>query len=246
VQRKILGAVAAGTLLLGLTACGSDDKNPPQASASPAPATSSASPSPSATPSPTRSPSSSGDLEKIVMKDSDVDRTDLTLDTDGIEPAPKADDLSTPTFDYCGGTFEQEGSRTERYAVVAGFTKPQNGAVFNEVVRYGSADEAENALDEFRTAVRDCDGGSYPSVLNDGEDVTFDPQQGPSSVDELNTNNTVVQSNLTAGGNKIALTQFIAQYDDTLVITYAATQGTTQSAVNRAVGSIGALVGQRL
>ncbi len=243
-QRKILGAVAAGTLLFGLTACGGDDSNPPQASASPAPATTSA--SPSASPSPSAKPSSSGDLEGIVMKQSDVARTDLELDSDGVEPAPKPDDLSTPTFDYCGGTFRQEGSRVERYAVVAGFTSPQNGAVFNEVVRYGSADEAENALEEFRTAVRDCDGGSYPSVLNDGDDVTFSPKEGPTTVDELKTNNTVVQSQLTADGNDIALTQFIAQYDDTLVITYAATQGSTQTAVNRAVGSIGALVGRRV
>src|SRR3954470_8859179 len=132
VQRKILVAVAAGTLLFGLTACGGDDSNPPQASAPPAPATTSATPSPSPSPSPSKS--SSGELKGIVMKEADVKRTDLELDSDGVEPAPKADDLSTPTFDYCGGTFRQEGSRVERYAVVAGFTQPQNGAIFDEIV----------------------------------------------------------------------------------------------------------------
>lgn len=180
------------------------------------------------------------------MKASDISRTDLTIDEDGVEKASNGSDLSQATFDYCGGTFRSEGSREERYAVDAGFTKPQVGAVYNEVVRYSSADDAETALNEFRTAVRDCDGGSYPSVLNDGKDVTFDPQQGPTSVDQLDNNNTVVQSKLTSEGQTFNITTFVAQYGDALVITHAATQGTAQTAVNKAVGTIGALVGQRL
>ncbi|MDT7573550.1 MAG: hypothetical protein QOE05_3724 [Actinomycetota bacterium] len=181
-----------------------------------------------------------------MLKQSDFSRTDLTLDEDGVEPAPEAGDLTRASFDYCGGTFRMEGSRVERYSVVAGFTKPQPGAIYNEVVRYGSASEARSALDEFRTAVRDCDKGSYPSVLNDGKDVTFRPQLGPSTVDELDNDNTVVQSELVSEGNTVNLTQFIAQYDDALVITYAATQGATQTKVNEAVGALGTLVGQRL
>ena len=180
------------------------------------------------------------------MKESDVKRTDVTLDEDGVEAAPEASDLSRASFDYCGCTFRYEGSREERYSVVGGFTKPQPGAVYNEVVRYSSASDAESALDEFRTAVEECDGGTYPSALNDGEDVTFDPQQGPSSVSQLDNNNTVVQSVLNSEGTKLNLTQFVAQYDDTLVLTYAVTSGATQSSVNEAVGAIGTLVGQRL
>lgn len=180
------------------------------------------------------------------MKKADFQRTKLTLDEDGVEAAPEASDLSRATFDYCGGTFRLEGSRSERYSVVGGFTKPQLGAVYNEVVRYSSESDAEGALEEFRTAVRECDGGSYPSVLNDGKDVRFDPQQGPSSVSQLDNNNTVVQSTLNTEGNELNLTQFVAQYDDALVLTYAVTTEDTQSAVNEAVGALGTLVGQRL
>jgi hypothetical protein len=180
------------------------------------------------------------------MDESDFAKTDLTLDEDGVEKAPNGSDLSEATFDYCGGTFRTEGSREARYAVTAGFTKPQLGAVYNEVVRYSSSDDAESALDEFRTAVEECDGGSYPSVLNDGKDITFDPQQGPTSVSELDNNNTVVQSKLTSEGETYNITTFIGQFDDSLVITHAATQQTAQTPVNKAVGTIGALVGQRL
>lgn len=180
------------------------------------------------------------------MKASDFQRTKLTLDEDGVEPAPESSDLSRATFDYCGGTFRFEGSREERYSVVGGFTKPQLGAVYNEVVRYSSASDAEGALQEFRTAVEQCDGGTYPSALNDGEDVTFDPRQGPSSVEQLDNENTVVQSVLNTEGNKLNLVQFVAQYDDALVLTYAVTTEATQSSVNEAVGALGTLVGQRL
>jgi hypothetical protein len=236
---------AAAALLVTATACGGSGTPAPPAT-NPAPATTSAAPSPSATPSADATSSSSSALRGAVLQQSDFSRTDLTLDSDGVEPAPEAGDLSRASFDYCGGTFSQEGSRVERYSVVAGFTKPQAGAIYNEIVRYGSPSQAGTALEEFRTAVRSCDKGSHPSVINDGKDVTFRPQQGPSTVSQLDNNNTVVQSELVSEGSTISLTQFIAQYGDTLVITYAATQGATQTKVNEAVGALGTLVGQRL
>jgi hypothetical protein len=101
----------------------------------------------------------------------------LTLGPDGVEPTPKAGDLSRASFDYCGGTFRREGSRVERYSVTAGFVEPQSGSIFNEIVRYRSAADARAALDEFRTAVRDCDEGSHPSVITDGKDATFRPSE---------------------------------------------------------------------
>jgi outer membrane lipoprotein-sorting protein len=236
---------AAAVLLLTLSACGGSSTPAPPAASSPAPATSSASPSPSASPSSTSS-SSSSSLRGVVLKQGDFSRTDLTLDEDGVEPAPEAGDLTRASFDYCGGTFRQEGSRVERYSVTAGFVEPQPGSISNEIVRYGSAAEATAALEEFRTAVRNCDEGSHPSIITDGKMVTFRPRRGPSTVSQLANNNTVVQSELLSEFSAADLTQFIVQYDSTLVVMVVFTPDATQSTVNEAVGTLGTLVGQRL
>jgi hypothetical protein len=189
----IAAPVTISALLV--SGCGSDSKPsaPPPPSAAPTAAATSPAPTPTAS-------ADTAAIKRIVLKDSDLPGSGFTADKAGVTPDKDGTSLAQPSFDYCGGHFPSEAKRTGRLLVTAdGKLSGKDASIASEVVQYQSPSDASNALNEFKDAVENCDGGSHPTALNDGKPLTFTPGEKDSNLQNIPKPNYLVVTKLSDG-----------------------------------------------
>ena len=241
--RTLLAVPTLATALL-LSGCGGGDSN--KAAPAPAPASASASSAPATTapPSPT---ANEAVLKKIVLREADLEGSGFDANSSGVTPEADGSSLGVATFDYCGGSFPSEAQRTGRLLVsTEGKIGSRETGIASQVVEYSDPATAEQAVQQLQDAVKNCDGGSHPTSLNDGQPLTFKPGENQADIANLPTPNYLVVTELQNGGDTRYLAQLVMQQGKYVVVNYLLSSEPVDRQSGVTLGFVSARIAKRL